>query len=87
MSCKFWDRDSVRYAAPFELEDGELSSRVQIGGLDLRKGAKLAYLFDYGDEWRVLLHLVDTWEAGYPMLMEAEGTAPPQYPPLDENDD
>ncbi len=46
-------------------------------------GEKLAYLFDFGDEWRVLLTL-KTIRANdrraYPLLLAAVGDAPPQYP-------
>jgi hypothetical protein len=90
LSGKFWDRDSVRYSAPFELDDDELSARTPISEVGLGKGARIAYLFDYGDEWRLLLDITDDWPAGdesYPMLVEAEGTPPPQYQPLDEDDD
>jgi Plasmid pRiA4b ORF-3-like protein. len=54
----------------------------------LQRGSKLAYLFDFGDEWRLALEVVDSWQAEdgvYPMLVEAAGTPPPQYPPLDED--
>jgi len=88
MSGRFWDRESVRYSAPFELDEGELSSRIPVGELALRKGAKIAYLFDFGDEWRLQLNLVDAWPAGehsYPMLVGADGIVPPQYPDLDED--
>ena len=54
-SGRFWDRESVRYSAPFELPEDELSARVEVRELGLRKGAELAYLFDYGDEWRLQL--------------------------------
>jgi len=88
---KFWDREAVRYSAPFELDVGDLSTRTPIADLALRKGATLAYLFDYGDEWRVLLRVVDTWQANddasYPMLVDAEGVVPPQYPDLDDDKD
>jgi len=70
----------VRYSAPFELEDDELSTRTPISEVGLGKGARIAYLFDYGDEW-------PAGDESYPMLIEAEGTPPPQYQPLDENDD
>jgi hypothetical protein len=50
LSGKFWDRESIRYAAPFELEDGEPSARTPISEVGLGKDAKIAYLFDYGDE-------------------------------------
>lgn len=55
----------------------------------LKKGSRLSYLFDYGDEWRLALRVVDTWpadEAAYPMLVDAEGIPPPQYPDLDEDE-
>lgn len=54
----------------------------------MKKGSTLAYLFDFGDEWRLLLKVVESWpveeEASYPMLVEAEGAAPPQYALDDE---
>jgi len=92
MNGDWWDRDSVRYQTPFELDpdDGKVrSGRVPLSGLGLRKGKTIAYLFDFGDEWRLLLKVVDRWEAGeesYPMLVEAVGTPPPQYAPLDEDE-
>lgn len=85
---KFWSQDpDAGYWAPFELEEAKRSARVPVGELALRKGKKIAYLFDYGDEWRLTLRFVDSWEAGdnsYPMLVEAEGTPPPQYPPFED---
>jgi hypothetical protein len=49
----------------------------------LQRGEKLAYLFDFGDEWRVLLTL-KTIRADdgrpYPLVLAAVGDAPPQYP-------
>ena len=63
------------------------SARVPIVELDLRKGKKIAYLFDFGDEWRLLLRVVDSWKAAdesYPMLVEAEGIPPPQYLPFED---
>ena len=90
-SGEFWD-DSEEYTAPFELEErgpNAKSARVTIGELGLRKGKELAYLFDFGDEWRVTLKVVDSWEiedGAYPMLVEAEGSPPPQYEPLEEDE-
>ena len=90
---KFWDADADEYAAPFEVEEigkAKRTARTPIAALGLRKGAKLAYLFDYGDEWRLLLKVVDTRDPGdesYPMLVGAEGTPPPQYLELDEDDE
>lgn len=91
MSGKWWAREGVRYQTPFELDpDDELvrSGRVAISELGLRKGKAIAYLFDFGDEWRLLLKVADRWDAGdesYPMLVDAEGVPPPQYAPFDED--
>jgi pRiA4b ORF-3-like protein len=76
----------------FELDGrrGHSRGRVAVADLNLRKGKTIAYLFDFGDEWRVLLKVVDRWEAGdetYPQIVEASGTPPPQYTPLDDGED
>jgi len=91
LTGKFWD-ETGEYTAPFEIEEMDkpkASARVPIGELGLRKGKTIAYVFDFGDEWRLLLKVVDRWQAGdesYPMLVEAEGVPPPQYPDLDEDE-
>jgi len=86
----WWSQDrDAGYWAAFELDEGQRSARVPVGELGMRKGKKIAYVFDFGDEWRLLLRLADRWEAGdesYPMLVEAEGAPPPQYPELDEDE-
>ena len=89
-SGKFQDGDE--YTTPWGLEERGANAKgadIPIAELELGKGTKIAYLFDYGDEWRVTLEVVDTWQiedGAYPMLIEAEGPTPPQYPPLDEDD-
>jgi len=90
LSGRFWDGEETEYTAPFEVDEmgkAKKSARVAIGELGLRKGKAIAYLFDFGDEWRLPLKVVDRWPAGddsYPMLVEAEGTPPPQYPDFDD---
>jgi hypothetical protein len=92
MSGRWWDAESVRYQTQAELDPDDesvRSGRTALSELGLRKGKTLAYLFDFGDEWRLLLKVVDRWEAGedtYPMLLEAEGLPPPQYATLEEED-
>jgi hypothetical protein len=87
-----WDNEAPEYTAPFEAEGmdkDKLSARTPISELGLKKGSKLAYVFDFGDEWRLDLEVVDSWaaeEASYPLLVEAVGMPPPQYPPLDEQE-
>lgn len=97
---KFWAQDGSEHTdpfhaaqpnplGPFAIGPAPKSADVGLGRLELNTGQRIAYLFDFGDEWRVPLKVVDRWEAAddvYPMLVEAEGVPPPQYPELDEND-
>jgi Plasmid pRiA4b ORF-3-like protein len=56
--------------------------------LALEPGQKIAYVFDFGDEWRVELTVarVDADDGGvYPRLLESIGKAPAQYPALEED--
>jgi len=89
ISGKFWD-DTGEYTSPVDKDEAlepKDTADVPIGKLGLRKGRSIAYVFDFGDEWRVLLKVVDRWEAGdesYPMLGKAGGEPPPQYTESDE---
>jgi hypothetical protein len=51
-------------------------------------GSKMLFLFDYGDEWRFKVEVIGLGEkvpkARYPNVVKSIGTAPPQYPDLDE---
>ena len=50
--------------------------------------AKIAYVFDDGDERRVGLVLrqqTDADGSAYPRVLEREGTPPPQYPEHDRD--
>jgi hypothetical protein len=60
---------------------------MPIAELDLAIGARIAYVFDFGDEWRVRLTLRETRPTegrDYPRVLERIGSAPPQYADLDE---
>lgn len=65
---------------------------TQLSTLDLKKGKKFLYLFDYGDEWRFTVKVdainknIDP-EQEYPRLVEEVGKAPQQYPNWDEDDE
>ena len=52
-------------------------------------GNKLLFLFDYGDEWLFQVELIASGakvpKARYPVIVKSVGTAPPQYP--DEEDE
>lgn len=78
-----------RRPSPGVVITARLDPVFTIAETGVRKGSTLAYVFDYGDEWRLLVKVVDAWEPdneSYPMLVEAEGVAPPQYLDPDEGD-
>jgi Plasmid pRiA4b ORF-3-like protein len=63
-----------------ELVNGR-TAEVPIAELDLRVGQRIAYVFDFGDEWRVRLTVRDRVVATgeHPRVLELRGTPPPQY--------
>jgi hypothetical protein len=91
LSGRFWGRDGSEYSSPDWLEQGQLSARTRLERLGLVAGQKVAYIFDFGDEWRVRLTLTKVEPADertYPRIVASRGDAPPQYPDYeDELDD
>jgi hypothetical protein len=70
------------YSRPFELDPDEGSAEERIDGLGVEVGQKVAYVFDFGDEWRVMLTVAAVEPAGggsYPRIVARRGEAPPQY--------
>ena len=49
-------------------------------------GSAMTFLYDYGDEWRFRVEVVETGQAQpgavYPRIVSEFGTAPPQYPEI-----
>jgi pRiA4b ORF-3-like protein len=87
LSGEFWARDGSERTAPFDLEPGQQGADVRLGSLGLTEGQRIAYLFDFGDEWRVLLTLAairPLVASEHPAILEHRGEAPPQYPGEDE---
>jgi Plasmid pRiA4b ORF-3-like protein len=83
-SGKFWDRQpGAGFGRPgFCRDSGDRSARIQLDRLGLSVGQSVAYVFDFGDEWRVRLKLVDVRDAGDApgtAVLESRGAAPPQY--------
>lgn len=79
---RFWGESEMEYTAPDVEEVDAASADVPIAELDLTPGQKIAYVFDFGDEWRVLLTVKEReGEDGgtYPRVLERRGEAPPQY--------
>lgn len=87
LSGEFWDGPDTEYTAPFEPEPGVKTADIALSELPLADGQSIAYLFDFGDEWRVLLTIgsFDAADGGsYPRLVAREREAPPQYPDFED---
>ncbi len=96
LGTKFWPRAGTEFCNPFSFEDPspldalfpverprKRSAKTRLDRARLRRGEKLAYLFDFGDEWRVLLtaKTIRAYDGRrYPLVLAAVGDAPPQYP-------
>ena len=77
----FWGDEATEFVRPGMLDSDSRTAAVPLGELDLTAGAKIAYVFDYGDEWRVLLTLRERRDGDVgPRVIERRGTAPAQYP-------
>jgi hypothetical protein len=81
MSNRAWD-ESSEYAHPHA--QGRSAARVKIGDLNLRMKQRFLYLFDYGDEHRFEVQLIDVTpeaagDGGYPRIVEVHGDNPEQY--------
>lgn len=76
-------RRRLEYTSPEIPDEGCSTADVPIAELGLAVGAKIAYVFDFGDEWRLRLtlrELVEADDGAYPRVLRRTGTAPPQYP-------
>jgi hypothetical protein len=85
---EFWSRDGEELVRPGTPDTDSPTADVRVGKLRLETGSRIAYVFDYGDDWRVMLTLrerVDGSDA-IARVSARRGTAPPQYPPLDEEE-
>lgn len=65
----------------------DLSVATLLGELDLRKGQKFSYLFDFGDMWEFDIRVLEIreGEVEMPEVIRAVGEAPEQYPCLEED--
>jgi len=89
LSGVHWDSPETEFTAPFD--DGESEARsadVRIDQLDLEPRQRIAYIFDFGDSWPVMLELqeIAVAERGvrYPKVLELRGNPPLQYVYEDE---
>ena len=98
---KFWSDGGREYThplhaaqanplGPFSNSPTPRSAEIRLDQLDFRKGQRIAYVFDFGDEWRVCLTLrkmIADDGSPYPRVLESVGDAPPQYPDYEDVED
>jgi hypothetical protein len=91
LSGKRWD--SLTEIASPAVDEGEspFADEVTIGDLELKRGQKFLYLFDFGDELQHDVELIEVVplppSGDYPRVAVVHGEAPPQYPGLDEEEE
>jgi hypothetical protein len=84
---RFWGGQDAEYTSPLTPDHGVRTADVPVEELELSPGKALAYVFDFGDEWRVRLTLRgidDADDGSYPRVLARIGQAPPQYAALDD---
>ena len=84
-------RSPVKYELFADMEDAESDARSvkrsRIADAFPEVGAKMTFLFDYGDGWEFRIEVIglNQKEPGikYPRLLKSVGKAPEQYPVLE----
>ena len=87
---RFWGDRDAEFTSPIAADEAPRTADVPLAELGLAVGQSIAYVFDFGDEWRVKLTVSEEVEpdgGAYPRVLTRTGTAPPQYPALDEVDE
>jgi hypothetical protein len=72
------------------MEESPTTSEMLIGDISLRIGQSMTFLFDFGDQWEfdVLLKSVEPDRViKTPLILEAHGDSPEQYPDSDWDED
>lgn len=78
------------YLPPDAINSGnELSVDTNLRNLDLYKGQKFTYLFDFGDRWYFDIKVLEIREGAVeePEIIKAVGDAPEQYPCYEEEEE
>jgi len=85
---QFWGNEELEFTTPETPDEGRRTADIPLAELDLAVGAKIAYVFDFGDDWRVRLTLREHTQPDggtYPRVLQRKGNAPPQYAGSDED--
>jgi hypothetical protein len=98
---KFWSRGGDEYTHPWHANEPNplgafwigpvpQSAEISLDRLELSESQRIAYTFDFGDEWRLRLTvrqiMADDGQP-YPRLLKSVGDAPPQYPDYEETEE
>ena len=85
---RYWSSVQAYYSDYMD-DAEEYSSDVTLRQLQLKKGDKFKYLFDFGDEWRFQCKVLRELEerTDIPGVVRTVGEAPAQYPDWEEEDD
>ena len=92
-----YDPQSKRYGLSMafmnELDENRQAgdvAKTTIGSLNLKLNQPFGYWFDFGDDWRHQIDVVEIKKAKqkkrYPIVTQRTGKSPPQYPDWDEED-
>lgn len=84
---QFWGDESSEFTTPDTPDEGVRTADASLVELGLRPGMRIAYVFDFGDEWRVHLTVrecTDPDGGTYPRVLERKGEPPPQYSHFNE---
>ena len=85
LSGAFWGPEDGHYMHPFHAASSAphaKSACARLDELDLREAQQIAYVFDFGHEWRVSLTLREKRPVdgrAVARCIEKVGAAPPQY--------
>jgi len=81
----FWAPQCSAYLHPAHATSADMhckSACAPLAELDLERGQDIAYVFDFGNEWRVRLTVADVTAGDLHasvQIVDAAGAAPPQY--------
>ncbi len=82
LNGEFYGGEEFEYTSPEIPDEGCRTADLPLAELDLPLGTKVAYVFDFGDDWRVRLILREKGDpdgGDYPRVLHLAGTPPPQY--------
>lgn len=78
----------MEYTCPYEPEGRKTADKAQLGMFGFSKAQKFAYLFDFGDEHKFEIEVLDFGivdaRKRYPLILESKGRAPGQYGGYDD---